>query len=372
MSDYYTIFKREAETAIKPLAEVIRALMKQLAELRQRLIDEQENLAQHEREADKLKSLAGASLGGDINSFERFKTSLRKKTGLIATSREVVDTLGREVLPNVERELAEARCKRQAALLDFLVGCRPACESRMAELIGTVLAERDDFMAAFSSIFADFGGDFTGNNRVYPDGKHYRPSPARPDFLIQTTLDESTIDRRSLLSLAELMAERPAPPPEAPVPQKSAEAPIEAPTPGAPQGQGVPKNEATAHVESSIDQKPAQDTTLTEIVDPISLFVSRDESQDGQEAQDVPQDILFEAEADDAGPAAVPVDSPEGQAQEPRSAIEPTGDKPAPEAPNGPNDPETGNPMHHVGPGTTINSADDPQADRKTLLTGRT
>jgi len=288
---YLEQFRPEAECQIAPLARNVEALTKQLAELRKRLANEQEHLAQHEREADKLKSLAGASLSGDTNGFEKFKVALRKKTALIVTSREVVDILGREVLPNVERELAEAKCALQTGLLDFAATCRPVCEAKMAELIGAVLAERDSFMAAFSQIFADFGGDFQGSSKLYPDGIHYRPDPLRADMMIGTGLEEMRITSDSIQRRRGDFLTEP------------------------PQGPGSTGNVPTAAPESTNAPEPALDTPEGAIVDSDAVSCAQDATQDGQEVQDVPQDILFEAQGDDSGPAAVPVDSEEGQAR---------------------------------------------------------
>jgi len=170
MSTYFDTLKPEAETKIKPLAATVAKLGRELDDLRHDAKKERGNVEGLEERLTGFKAKAGEWLAGGKDSRATFKVRLKHLAGDLAAAKETVAVYDGELIPAAERALAEAKRKVQAALLDMVRASMPTCEQRMAELLGAVLAEREDFMAAADSIFSEYGGDFTGKNRVYPDG----------------------------------------------------------------------------------------------------------------------------------------------------------------------------------------------------------
>ena len=278
--DYYATFKTEAAKTIKPLADSVRRLEKELERLRAQLTKEQGNAASFKQRLDTLKSLAGEKLTAGQNAYEKYRRDHRRLAGELGTSQAMVESFTDELIPAKERELSEARNKVQAALGDLAVAKRPVCEDCMAELLGQVLDERDSFVAAFDSLFGEYGGDFTGYHRVYPDGLHYRPDPSRADFLIATGLDENSVNSKSIRNRrGDYLTP----------PQEAAEA---ASSPQAAQAQNASDRR------ESDGQSP--DSTIA--------------GQDGTDAAEAGSPVLRAGNEPGDGTEAVAVDSPQGRA----------------------------------------------------------
>jgi len=296
--NYEEIFRPEAERTVKPLADEVATLSRQLATLRRRCLDEQESVRRAEEDIAALKQIAAARLEGDTGGYDRFKTSLKKLQAKLDTAQEIVRTF-EELIPAKERDLASAKNKLQSTFLALAAAARPACEARMAELIGTVLAERDAFVATFERLALDYGADFTGANKLYPDGLHYRPDPHRADFLIATGLEESLIEAGTVRARRGPYLSPPSPQPAQVTTQEPSE-PVGV-DPGA-TGEAAPDN----------SDAPAAPLTQEPIPEPPLSAVGASLGANGRAAEPT-QDGQAEAEtAEDAeqGPEVVPVDSP--------------------------------------------------------------
>ena len=266
MTTYLETFRAEAETKIGPLANRVAELTKHLDGIRRRAAAESENAGRIAADVADLKRLAGESLTGDTNAYERFKTSLKKLTAKLETSQEIGATFTREIIPTKEREIAAARLKLAEALAALYAEKKPACEAEMTRLLDAVVAERDAFLTAFGQLFSDFGVGFTGGARgIPPRAAHGRIS---------------SIERRMTGGAKLVFTDRPAPTPQAPGPVVAT----------VPQAQ-KPRSPAA----------PSQDTPLDEIVDST-----------GQEP--LPNDVADpNGNRYPAGPDAAQVNSPEGQ-----------------------------------------------------------
>jgi hypothetical protein len=193
--NYLDTLKTEAAKTVKPLADQVTTLTRQLASIRKRADDEKGSAAQTEANIANLKALAGEALTGKgVGAFDRYKTSLKKLTARLATSREIIETFNREILPAKECEIATAKAVLQEGLIALVMTHLPEAEKEMAALIGVVLRERDQFMASADAVFLEYGGDFANSRRVYPDGLSLRPDPYRPHLQIATGLSEESYD----------------------------------------------------------------------------------------------------------------------------------------------------------------------------------
>jgi len=310
--NYLETFRAEAEKKVRPLADTVAKLTRQLESIRKRADDEKRRAIQTEADIADLKNRAGEALTDrGVNAFDRYKTSLKKLTALLATSREIIETFDREILPAKERELVEAKAALQAALVALVTASVPVCEVRMGELVGVVLRERDEFMSAADSLFGDYAADFQDANkfshaRIYPDGVHLRPDPYRVGTMIATNLEEGIYDPSAPRRGAFLVSA----PPIAPVAETSLEStptgqdaqdalgstPMTAFDTIGPGGQGnaprapeaPPRPSAATEEAPGAAPLPPKRTVLTGIVeDPPDLDALDADAMDAEEADDL-------------------------------------------------------------------------------------
>jgi len=196
MTTYYEAFKVEAAKTVKPLADAVAKLEKQVAGIADRIRYEGENVGRSEAVLAAHKQSAGAKLTAGTSTYREWQTRLGRLSGDVAAARAALEILKGEILPNVEREFATVKAALQAALIHLVEAHLPEVEQKMAELIAVVLAARDSFMVACDSLFGEYadGVGFSGAQRLYPDPTHLRPDPIRPSLQIGTSLEESTVD----------------------------------------------------------------------------------------------------------------------------------------------------------------------------------
>ena len=155
--NYLETLRTEAEKKLRPLADQVRKLAKQLDTLRQREISETEGLVQACDNVARLKGLAGEYLEDGPGGFARFQTGLKRAMAKEETSAETVKILAGELVPAKKAELEAARGQLERAYRAFYRDQLPACESRMADLLAQVVTEHDDFILAFEQLREDFG-----------------------------------------------------------------------------------------------------------------------------------------------------------------------------------------------------------------------
>ena len=179
---YLETLKLDAEKKIGPLAVHLAKLVKNLAGIRHRAAGEDEKVVRLVEDVARLEAAAAEALGGSTNDCERFKTSIKKLTVRLATSREVVE-LFKKIIPPAQREIDEARKKLTDTFTALAVAVRAGCEVEMSRLLDAVVNEHDGFMRVVAELGRDFG---TGSRADPPvaycdrlDSVHHRTSGGR-------------------------------------------------------------------------------------------------------------------------------------------------------------------------------------------------
>jgi hypothetical protein len=162
---YLETLKLDAEKKIGPLAVHLAKLVKNLAGIRHRAADEDEKTVRLVEDVARLEAAAAEALGGSTNDCERFKTSIKKLTVRLATSREVVE-LFKKIIPPAQREIDEARKKLTDTFTALAVAARAGCEVEMSRLLDAVVNEHDGFMRVVAELGRDFGTAYHGKPPV--------------------------------------------------------------------------------------------------------------------------------------------------------------------------------------------------------------
>ena len=308
--NYLELLKPEAEKSIRSLAADVVKLTRQLASLRKHGETERGNAKALEERQAELKGMAGQRVAEGQNAYASWKVALKRVTADLAASKEAVATFKTDLIPTAERALAAAKVKVQAGLIDLAKASLPVCERRMGELIGEVVLERTRFMAACDTIFKDYGGDFTGKNRVYPDGVYLRPDPYRPSMQIATGLEESVYDPANA-PLRGACLSPPPPAPDAqdapgPTPADAPDAPAASETrPDAPAGQNTRETGPTIDADGQTRPKPHRVLTGEPEMLPPDVI----EELAAEEAVTLDEEAAAAADADDAAEAAEAADA---------------------------------------------------------------
>lgn len=142
--------------AIRPLADTVRKLVAELTRLQKRAGDEGETVTRLERDLARLEETAGERLTDDRDSFERYKVAHRRLTAALATSREIVETFNRKIIPTKRAEVDAARAKSENAMLALYSKGKADCEASMTVLLDAVVAEHDSFLDAIDQLGREF------------------------------------------------------------------------------------------------------------------------------------------------------------------------------------------------------------------------
>ena len=192
--DYRNLLQSDVTRILTPLADAAREREKELAALTHRIGVERANAEALAGRLERLKGTATASLTSGQGGYEQYRRSLRKLTGELDASREMIRAMTDELLPQARRELDAARERVQQAVANLAEQHRPVCENAMGILIGAVVDERDAFMAAVDAIAAENGTSYAGQARIVPDGCFYAPDPQRKPYMTETSLSEGKYD----------------------------------------------------------------------------------------------------------------------------------------------------------------------------------
>jgi len=160
--DYATTLQADAASkGLSALAERVRKLERQRAAVEDRIKNERENLARTEEHIASFKSQAAEKLARGTSAYQEFLGRLRRLKLEVETAKEALALLDAETRPAVEKELWETRGKLSQALDALCLAARPAAEARMAELLGAVVSEHDEFLGGCARLFLDHGLVFT-------------------------------------------------------------------------------------------------------------------------------------------------------------------------------------------------------------------
>jgi len=167
---YYETFKLETEKVVGELSASVKNLNEQVRRIKKRLADERNNSESLKDRLQKLKDLAGESLTDDQNSYEKYRTNLKKLTAELENSGVMIKSLSEEILPGKQRELNTARTNLANTLTAYLLKSRPAADARINKLLRECICVRQDFLNSFTKIFADCGLVFIDSDERYCPG----------------------------------------------------------------------------------------------------------------------------------------------------------------------------------------------------------
>jgi hypothetical protein len=155
-----------AETKLRPLADLVRRLVKQLDTLRQREISETEALVKAEEDVLRWKGLASDYLSDGPGAFNKFQTGLKRAIAREATLKETLVLFKRDLIPHAVQELVESREKLAQAFTTMCADTRADCEAEMARLLAGIVAEHDNWLMAISELGKNFGTAYRGKPPV--------------------------------------------------------------------------------------------------------------------------------------------------------------------------------------------------------------
>jgi hypothetical protein len=170
MGSYYETLKPETEKVVGKLSATVKNLAEQVQRIKKRLADEKNNSVRLAERIRELKSLAGESLTDDQNSYEKYRTSLKKLSVELETSDSMIKSLAEEILPGKQREFDAAQINLKSALTAYLLKSRPIADRQIRELLTEAIRVRQDFLDSFTKIFADYGLAFVDSFEEYSPG----------------------------------------------------------------------------------------------------------------------------------------------------------------------------------------------------------
>ncbi len=168
--DYYLQFKDEVEKEVGTFARSVETLSKEISAAEKRLADERSKSERIKEQIKKLKDLSGESLTGDVNAFEKFKTSLKNRSNELDASVEVIRLLSEEIIPHKARELSDCERNLKIKLNAYLLQSRRIADERINALLRDCINERQDFLDAFSKIYSDYGLVFVVSDESFCPG----------------------------------------------------------------------------------------------------------------------------------------------------------------------------------------------------------
>jgi len=175
--DFYTILKPEVENRAGVFAEQVLRCNKKITKTEQRLRDEKALLIRLRQQKEKLTGLSDESLVDSDNSYEKFKTSLRKLAVQIESTEAAIGTLEGKILSDLQKEMQESEQKLKNVLHDFCIQHKSDCEVEMTELLDRLVALQDDYFTAFDRFYADYALLFVIHDiALYPLPQHARIS----------------------------------------------------------------------------------------------------------------------------------------------------------------------------------------------------
>ena len=157
MTSYYESFKLKADDKCRTLHKTVADLSKQLPKVRKRLQDEKDNRDKLQSRLEKMADLSVESLSGDVTSYERYKTSMKKLNVELAVSEEIVQNISTNILPNAEIRLLDAERNLKIVLNQLIHETRPVADEKINEFLRSCIDERDKFLDAWRTIYGDFG-----------------------------------------------------------------------------------------------------------------------------------------------------------------------------------------------------------------------
>lgn len=166
--DFYETFKPEADVLAKFLSETVSELSDRLPKVQKRLDDEKDNSVSLSERIAKLKDLADISLSSDQNTFESYRSKMRKLTTDQEISASMIQSLETEILPKKQNELQDAERNLRIILAAYLQKCKLIANERIADLFRQCINERQDFLDAFTRIYADCGLVFIASEEDCP------------------------------------------------------------------------------------------------------------------------------------------------------------------------------------------------------------
>jgi hypothetical protein len=274
--NWYEILKPEAERALRPLAEKVARLRRQLDGLRHQAENVRGDIKSEEEDLADFKGYAGARAAEGRDEYAKYMTALDRKIRRLDRDRTSLALFDREILPLQQKELDAARAALDRASSEFYAKSRPAVEGRMVDLMNQIVGEADAWSIAMIRLGRDLNLSFSMD---MPRVAHARIATvehylSRGKQLVLTAQDPT--EREKILVLL-------APPPVASAP---APAPAHGPTPMEGQAHETPLEEPQDGPQAAQD---APGTTPTGTLD----------GPDGSEA---PQDVLEASETCESGP----------------------------------------------------------------------
>lgn len=186
--NYYEKFSPEAGKTVGTLFESVTVLTKQVANGRKRLADEQNKVQRLEDHKKKLNADAAESLSSDEpKEYEKYQTALKSNGDEIERRSAAVRQLSEVILPEKQKALDLAKLNLKNMLNAFMLRSRGVADTKINELIAACITERQDFLDAFTRIFADFGVALIVSDESYCPGI-WRSDEVR-DLRVQLGMD---------------------------------------------------------------------------------------------------------------------------------------------------------------------------------------
>jgi hypothetical protein len=196
MMDFERI-KQEAQKSCSVYVKDFSDAKQKLAMFLKRQDDTRSRQTRLEAQKAKLTQSADSSVGESVNSFEKFKTSLRRVNAEIEATSEALLVLTNKIIPEQQKVGVECEKKLKPKLLEFWKAPQRACEAEMRQKLDEIIRLRDDFETAFIST-ADgcgvCGADLLALTEIYGS---VLPNPSHTRFSTIYTQPKRTQDAKT-------------------------------------------------------------------------------------------------------------------------------------------------------------------------------
>lgn len=170
MVNYYEQFKPTADVRAKSYFKIVSDLAKQIPVVEKRLADERLAAENFKSRFAKLEELSIESLSGDVGSFEKYKTSMKKLQNDLEISEEITDNIEKRILPAAKQRLDDATTNLKIVLNQLVLSSRKFADAEINILLKSCIVEHDSFLDAFGKIFQDYGLVFIANDEAQCPG----------------------------------------------------------------------------------------------------------------------------------------------------------------------------------------------------------
>jgi len=156
MTDYQTMMRDAAGPTAGPLKEEVEKCEKALAEVKERIAATEKDIGRKQDALERHRASSTEKLASSTSAFQEWQGRLRRIERELASAKEALDLLRREVEPKARQDREAARKGLRGALVVACHKARAEAERLMGQAFADAVAEHDEFLAARADLFHEF------------------------------------------------------------------------------------------------------------------------------------------------------------------------------------------------------------------------